>query len=448
MNTIRHLIRHLARIGILAIVATTVAFAQEKSDSNSDKEQIRQLQERVLELEKKLSAISTPVSGFDAADSISASIQTGLFNGGPASMLQPVLQQQQSPAGLRQSTSQGMNPNISVIGTFMGTRDGFSESERDINIGLDEAEFAFNAVVDPYARADFYIGAGKHSEPTILPEALHDEEEHAHEAGAMSFELEEAYVTLLHLPLSTQLKAGKFRTKFGKLNETHPHAYNFLDMPLMYQYFFSTHGFVDEGISVRWLLPNSAFFQELTLQILNGPAENFSFTRAEKNRLLYLAHLKNYFDLNDNTSLEVGLLGATGPNDVTDYRSNIFAADVTLKWKPLQKNRYSSFEWSSEFLMSKRNEAGGEISSVGWFSNMRYQFAKRWFLGGLAEYSEFPEIDTMNHKAYSGILQFYATEFQKFEIQGRYNDGNYFDSFFDVMLRAVFVIGAHGAHQY
>jgi hypothetical protein len=45
-------------------------------------------------------------------------------------------------------------------------------------------------------------------------------------------------------------------------------------------------------------------------------------------------------------------------------------------------------------------------------------------------------------------VQFLASEFQKIELQYKYNDGNFFDSFSDLKLRAVFVIGAHGAHQY
>ncbi|MFQ5632800.1 MAG: hypothetical protein ACE5I1_28865, partial [bacterium] len=361
-----------------------------------------------------------------------------------ASFSPQALTQQQAP-GLRQNRSQGMNPNISAIGTFLGTGSSFDPLERNVNIGLQEAEFSFKAVVDPYATADFFIAAGKHAEPVLLPG---DNAAEGEEEGGLAFELEEVFVTLLHLPLNTQIKTGKFRTKFGKLNETHPHAYNIIDLPLMYQYFLGGEGFADEGVSFRWLLPNPSFFQELTFQVLNGPDENFSFTRAENNKLVYLGHLRNFFDLNENTTFELGLMGATGPNSAIGDRTKLFAADLTLKWKPLQKNNYKSFEWISEFILSNRNEADEEINSIGWFTHLRYQLKKRLFIGGMAEYSEFPAFDNFNHKAYSGILQYYATEFQKFEIQGRFNDGNFFDSFFDVFLRAVFVIGAHGAHQY
>ncbi|MFQ5627786.1 MAG: hypothetical protein ACE5I1_03420, partial [bacterium] len=413
------------------------------------------LEQKIIELESKLQRLEkrTGQNGTshkpDSSNGKStAAHSTNGFVQPIASFKPEALTQQQTSTGLRQIRSQGMNPNISAIGTFLGTGSSLDPLERNYNIGLQEAEFSFKAIVDPYATADFFIAAGKHAEPILSP-GEHDEADGGHEEeGGLEFELEEVFVTLLHLPLNTQIKAGKFRPKFGKLNETHPHAYNIIDLPLMYQYFLGGEGFVDEGVSFRWLLPNPSFFQELTFQVLNGPGENLSFTRAENNKLLYMGHLRNFFDLSESTTLELGLLGATGPNNAEGDRTKMFAADLTIKWKPLQKNRYKSFEWTSEFLLSKKDELDEDITSIGLFSHLRYQVAKRWFIGGLAEYSEFPEFDQFNHKGYSGILQFYATEFQKFEIQGRYNDGNFFDNFFDVFVRAVFVIGAHGAHQY
>ncbi len=255
-------------------------------------------------------------------------------------------------------------------------------------------------------------------------------------------------MTILSLPFSTQIKAGKFRGKFGKINESHPHGYNFIDLPLMYNNYLGAEGLNDEGVSLSWLLPNAAFFQELTLQVTNGPSENTSFTRAKNNRLLYLAHLKNFFDLSDNTTLELGFTGLTGPNNERGDATQMLAADLTLKWKPLQRNRYKSFEIMNEFLVSKRNSVGQNVTSIGLYSFLRYQFAKRWFIGGLYDYSEFPEFSDFNHQAFSGILQFFATEFQKLEMQYKFNKGNFFDNFSEFKIRAVFVIGAHGAHQY
>lgn len=344
----------------------------------------------------------------------------------------------------RRNLFQNMNPNISVIGTVLGSANTRDALDRNVDLSFQEGEFSFQAAVDPYAKADFFIAFGKHAESELLPG---NAEEAEGEEGGFEPELEEAYITFLSLPFSTQLKVGKFRSKFGKINETHPHAYNFIDIPLIYSNFFGPEGLNDEGIGLSWLLPNKVFFQELTFQVTAGPAENTSFARADGNRLLYLAHLKNFFDLNENTTIELGVSGLSGPNNAAGNLTKMFAGDLTVKWKPL-RNRNRSFELLSEFLISERSDAGRDINSFGFFSHLRYQFAKRWFVGGLFDYSEFPEFSEFNQKAYSGILQFFATEFQKVEFHYKYNDGSFFDNFSEFKVRAVFVIGAHGAHQY
>lgn len=441
---------------VFVLFSVHTGFSQNEKDDkiNRLEKKVKTLTERIDQLMNKLEA-KTKNDTTEKEASLKE-LETALATNGNGEQSQQSQISSQTMDAKRQFF-QGMNPNISVIGTFSGTATDQDHVERNLNIGLDETEFAFQAIVDPYARADFYVAFGRHEEGLLAHEEdEHEEEEHAEEGGhghgaeegGLATELEEAYLTLLNLPNSMQLKVGKFRPKFGKLNETHPHAYNILSMPLMYLNFMGGEGLVDEGTQLNWLLPNSSFFQELSLDILNGPSESPSFVKANTDNFLYMAHLKNYFDLSDNTSLELGLGALSGPYNEVGDRSTIFSTDLTLKWKPLQFNRYKSFEWQTEALLSRRDSHDGTIESFGLFTHLRYQIAKRWFLGYLYDYSEFPQSSELHQNAHSGILQFLATEFQKFEIQGRYNKGNFIEDFFDVKLRAVFVIGSHGAHQY
>ena len=447
----------------LIISLHNLAYGQEENQ-NTEKE-LKTLREKVAELEERLSILqmqldSSKVKNIKESDkSEQSDLEKELAK--ELGMEEPQTQSEtaqrgqisQEPISARRSLFQNMNPNVSVIGTILGSGTSLELEDRNVDLSFQEAEFSFQAAVDPYAKADFFIAFGKHAESSLLPGGEGDEEQLDaqgvdEEEGGLEPEIEEAFITLLSLPFSTQIKAGKFRSKFGKINETHPHAYNFIDIPLMYNNFFGPEGLNDEGASLSWLLPNEAFFQELTFQITSGPSENASFTRAKNNRLLYLAHLKNFFDLSDNTTLELGFTGLTGPNNEEGDATHMFAADLTLKWKPLQFNRYKSFEFMSEFLVSKRNGVGQDLTSIGVYSFLRYQLAKRWFLGALYDYSEFPEFSDSHHQAFSGIVQFFTTEFQKIEFQYKYNNGNFFDNFSDFRIRAVFVIGAHGAHQY
>jgi hypothetical protein len=199
---------------------------------------------------------------------------------------------------------------------------------------------------------------------------------------------------------------------------------------------------------LSWLIPTKAFYQELIFQTTAGYTEPAAFTRSDNNRLLYLAHLKNFFTLNDNATLELGITGITGPND-SSYVTNMAAADLTYKYKPVQLNTYHSLTWQSEFFYSNaKNHSGPPQNSFGLYSFLQYQIAKRWFLTGRYDYAEKPYDKTIADQAYSLTAGWNATEFQKIEFEGKTTDNNGEDRFYQFWLRWIFVMGAHGAHQY
>ena len=160
--------------------------------------------------------------------------------------------------------------------------------------------------------------------------------------------MEEGYLTTLALPHHLQLKAGKFKQMFGKINSIHPHALAFVDMPNAFVRFFGEEGLNDEGFQLSWLLPNHAFFQELTVEVTDGPRDNPSFIRSDKINYLRLAHLKNFWDLSDNATLEFGLSGVAGAN-AAQQTTTIAGADLIYKWKPVKFNTYKSFTFQNEF---------------------------------------------------------------------------------------------------
>lgn len=334
---------------------------------------------------------------------------------------------QQSATTTRSGLS--FNPDIGVIGDFQGSY--ISEGERNFDAYLNETELSLQAVVDPYARADFFLSFSR--DPVT------------HEYGV---EVEEGYLTTLSLPARLQLKVGKFKEALGRINTMHPHALPFIDMPNAFVNFFGYEGLNDEGVSLSWLVPNKAFYQDLTFQVTSGFSESPSFERSDKNRFVYLGHLKNFWDLSDNSTLELGLTGISGENDSTAI-TNIAAADLTFKWKPVQLNTYHSLTWQSEFFFSNRKlPEQNHVNSFGLYSFLQYQIAKRWFLTGRFDYSEMPYDNSITETAFSLTAGWYATEFQKIELEGKTTDPSTGDRFYEAWLRWIFVIGAHGAHQY
>ncbi len=336
---------------------------------------------------------------------------------------QPAQQPQQTRSTL------SFNPDIGVIGDFQGSY--ISKGNKNFNAYLNETELSLQANVDPYARADFFLSFARDPE-----------------TGKYGVEVEEGYLTTLSLPAQLQLKVGKFREAVGRINPTHPHALPFIDLPNAYVNYFGEEGLNDEGASLSWLIPNKKFYQEIIFQATSGLSESPSFFRGDNNRLIYLGHLKNFFTLSDNATLELGLTGITGPND-SSRTTSIAAADLTYKWKPVQMNTYRSVTWQSEFYYGHANLMENlSVNSFGLYSFLQYQLAKRWFLTGRYDYAQKPYDKDIVEQAYSLTGGWYATEFSKIELEGKTTDDNVAKRYYQAWLRWIFVIGAHGAHQY
>jgi hypothetical protein len=93
---------------------------------------------------------------------------------------------------------------------------------------MQESELSFQAVVDPYARADFFV--------TVGPDEV---------------ALEEGFITFPTLPGGLLAKVGKFRDAFGKVNGMHAHVLPFIDRPLVTSNLLGGEdGLSDSGISV------------------------------------------------------------------------------------------------------------------------------------------------------------------------------------------------------
>ena len=332
------------------------------------------------------------------------------------------------PAPVQVRSSLSFNPDIGVIGDFGASYD--SRGKKNFNAYLNETELSLQAVVDPYIRADFFLSFTRDPE-----------------TGKYGVEVEEGFLTTLSLPYKLQLKAGKFKEAVGRINPVHSHALPFIDMPNAFVNYFGD-GLNDEGVSVSWLVPNKKFYQELIFQATSGSGESPSFHRQDNNRFLYLAHLKNFFTLSDNATLELGLTGITGPNDSSSI-TNMGTADLTYKWKPVKMNTYRSLTWQSEFYYSNAKYAVAKShNSFGLYSLLQYQVAKRWFLTGRYDYAQKPYDKKILETAYSLTAGWLATEFQKIEIEPKFTQLNDHRSFTQVWLRWIFLIGAHGAHQY
>src|SRR5438477_10273615 len=138
--------------------ASAQAVQQEIDQLRRDFDALKQQYgDRLTALEARLAAIQGAQGGAPAAPgALTAQVPAGAEGaGGPSGQL-PVY----GPAGAAVRGDKVFNPEEAEIGDFLGAT-GRNTIHPDPALELHESEASFQAVVDPYARADFFISFGE-----------------------------------------------------------------------------------------------------------------------------------------------------------------------------------------------------------------------------------------------------------------------------------------------
>jgi hypothetical protein len=432
---IAHVVR-AAMVAAVVLAGSAAAFAQTPDATAQQlREAIDQLRQefdtRLSALEARLAAVESRQAGGVTADAAApagptAQVPAGAEGaGGPTGAL-PVY-------GSAAMGSKIFNPDIAVIGNFLG-----ASGQNDVNpsppFEMHEAEATFQAIVDPYGRADFFVGFG--------PEGT---------------ELEEGFLTLTSLPAGLLTKVGKFRSAFGKVNMLHSHVLPWTDRPLVIENLAGgEEGIGDAGMSVAKLIPNPWIFLEATGQVFRGNVGEDFFTASSPTDLLYVGHLRGYYDLSESTNVDLGFSYAHGHNpsgivddvDVGRFTTELYGVDATVRWKPLARSIYRSFVGRTEMIWSRRDQFDGLQKADGYFVSGDYQFARRWFAGARVDRSRRAYDASLVDRGGSALLTFWPSEFS--QVRGQYRRIRYADgpSSNEFLFQFQFSIGAHGAHMF
>jgi hypothetical protein len=329
-------------------------------------------------------------------------------------------------------TANVFNPDMAVIGDFLGAM-GRNTVNPSPALEMHETEASFQATVDPYARADFFISFG--------------------ESGV---DLEEGFLTFPAVPGGLLVKVGKQRAAFGKINTLHTHVIPWTDRPLVTNNLVGgDEGISDAGLSVARLVPNPWVFLEATGQVLRGDSAGL-FQSSQRGDLSYVGHLRGYQDISENTNLDLGVSYARGHNasgavdgvDLGRFTTGLWGVDATVRWKPLQRSIYHSFIGRSELVWSNREQPGGTQKSFGYYVSGDYQLARRWTAGLRYDNSAHADASFLRDRGQSVLLTFMPSEFS--QIRGQYRRTAYADADTanEVLFQFQYAIGAHGAHPF
>ena len=324
------------------------------------------------------------------------------------------------------ASSKVFNPDIAVIGDVLGAA-GTNRIENSPGLEMHEAEASFQAVVDPYAKADFFIAVG--------PD------------GA---ELEEGFITFNQLPGRLLVKAGKMRANFGKVNTQHNHTLQWADRPLVTRNLVGgEEGLSDAGVSVSRLILNPYFFLEATGEIFGGRSELFE--GSERSHVSYVGRLRGYRDLTEGTNLDIGTSIAYGHTAVgEDTTGRLFGVDATFRYRPLRRAIYQRLQARTELVWSRQGlpDDFGDVHGFGFYGSGEYQFARRW-IGGVRLDRSARALDRFSvDKGAALTMTYWPSEFS--QVRAEYRRTRYAERVTanELLFQFLFSIGAHGAHVF
>jgi hypothetical protein len=423
---------------VVSCLGTSIVPAQAQGQDSAqavraEMDQLRRdFEARLAALEARLATISgapAPAPGQAAAAAPTptqptAEVPAGAQGAGGPSGALPVY-------GNVSAASKIFNPDAAVIGNFVGVG-GENSVRPEPTLEMREAEASFQAIVDPYARADFFIAFG--------------------EEGV---DLEEGFITFPTLPGGVLAKVGKMRAAFGKVNTFHTHQLPWTDRPLVTENLLGgEEGISDAGLSVARLIPNPWLFLEATGQVYRGDSDDL-FAASRRRDVSYLGHLRAYQDITESTNIDLGgsvmrghTAGSFGESLDLNPFTTLFGFDATLRWRPLQRSIYRSFVGRSEVVWSRRDQAGGRQDGRGYYVSGDYQFGRRWFIGARLDRSDRLDDASLQDKGGSVLLTYWPSEFS--QVRGQYRRTQYAEgeTANQFLFQFQFSIGAHGAHSF
>lgn len=439
--------RKIIAAALLAIVMPAAALAVSESnpsapaDSNagqSDAERLHSLEERVKQLES--AAPAAPPAAINSFNPGVSVILSGLYTN-----------LSQDPAGYR------------ITGFPVSYDTEIGPGERGLSLA--ESELNIYANIDPY----FY---------GMLVYSIHPDD---------TASAEEAFIQTIALSNGFTVKAGRFFSGIGYLNEQHAHVWDFVDAPLAYQAFLGTQ-FGDDAVQVRWLAPTDTFL-ELGAEL--GRGSPFPGSDRDKNGSgagTLFAHIGG--DVGVSSSWRAGLSTLqTSPKHRQFTDTNIAGADVTnsfsgdtrvwiadFVWKhaPNGNPTYTNFKLQAEYLrrrdhgdltydsdgaLGATNTAAYDAKQSGWYLQGVYQFRPYWRVGLRTERLDHGTVNLSSNGAnlarpdfnpskHSVMVDYSPSEFSRIRVQFARDKSRQDVTDHQAFVQYLMSLGAHGAHQF
>jgi hypothetical protein len=292
--------------------------------------------------------------------------------------------------------------------------------------------------------------------------------------GETQVELEEAWAQTSSMPWGLQAKAGQFYAPFGRHNLSHPHQWDFVDIPVVSGRFLGPDGMRGPGAQLSWLGTDVPLELTAALQNANGETmTSFLGTDEEEppagshagrvvrspDDLVATGRAAVSFDATDEIPILFGASLAHGPSGASsdDGSTTLTGLDFTAKWRPLDAHAGFPFvSFRTEWIGREYDfdDAGGRstLDDSGWYAQTTWGFVRDWTLGARydsfsGEHDDVPGLD--DRTRWSLALTHFTSEFAKIRLQVNHDDARSLDDrVTSVWLQIEFNLGQHGAHRF
>jgi hypothetical protein len=276
------------------------------------------------------------------------------------------------------------------------------------------------------------------------------------------------------LPAGWQVKLGKFKSNFSRLDAQHPHAWDFWDIALPYRAFLGGEGLGGEkGVQVTYL-PALPVYTQFGGEVLQGENDLLFGPDAKDGPHAFSFFVKSSFDTSDSSTFYVGpsvLFGKTKSRNIIPGAevagdSALYGLEAVWKWKPASREALTI---QSEYLLLTQSGDSTDLATAvvdplrrrqdGFYAQGIYRM-NRWGIGARYDlmdifYNTFEQGGVQQNFRSSphretASLEYNPSEFTRVRLQlthdrsdtatGRTNN--------EAILQFNFGIGAHAAHSF
>ncbi len=363
-------------------------------------------------------------------------------------------------------TDPAVNPwQAGVVLDGAATSRGLELGARDKGLGLGHSDLLVRGAFNEHLSGEAIIGF--HTDDQKL-------EKH----------IENAWVQTRTLPHGLQVRAGRFASQIGYLNELHPHTDDFTERPLLYRGFLGGHWY-DDGLRVNWTAPTS-FYLRFGVETFSGKKLVREAT-ADSTPQVTTLNMKMGHDISPSSSWQWGLSHVNNRREaevevhdpaaeshVHSHSASfsgkrMWLSDLVWKWAPDGNNRNQQLRlnWEYAQVSGINRYADGSLRHRASTLGAVWKFNPAWEAGLRSDWLRVnkPENDGSSILFGSGRLKenafmvaYKPTHTQTLRLQltqqratGANDEG---EAIFanpakrSIQLQYIIGFGAHGAHAY